>query len=211
MLENAQDSKDEYSMDEFLLSVHDSVISHNSEYFLQLKELKEDIMVSEQFFKLTYASMLCEDINFFLMTKENSFITKRHAECVLRNLVEQVIEFKYLIKNPAMREEFAGKDDYTSTGNPVEDLCQLNSGRFKSGRTSVSQMAKDLNEKNDTDEKLSLYSIYRILSEQMHNANFHEMLYDVGIVEGEKETSFLEENELYLNVLLTSFMETYFE
>lgn len=209
MSKNAQESTDEFSIDEFLSSIRDTAISHNLEYLEQLKELKEDIMVSEQFFKITYASMLCEDINFFQMTKENSFITKRHAECVLRNLVEQVIEFKYLIRNPAEREVFGGNSDCTSTGNFVEDLCQLGSGRFKEGRKSVSQMAKDINEKYDTDEKLSLYSIYRILSEQSHNASFHEILDNVGIVEDQKEKGFLEKNRLYLILLLDSFMETY--
>lgn len=72
-------------------------------------------------------------------------------------------------------------------------------------------MAKDIDEKSDTDEKLSLYSIYRILSEQSHNAVFHEILDIVGLVEGEEVTSFLDENSIYVIYLLSSFMETYLE
>lgn len=82
-------------------------------------------MISAEFFKIHYALMLREDVHFFLSVDDNVVTTKRHAECILRNLVEQVIEFKYLIKNPKVREEFSGNTDYKSSYNPVEDLCQL--------------------------------------------------------------------------------------
>lgn len=211
MLKNTTECEEDFSIKDFLLSIAEIIECKNVEYLKQHKQLENDTLISAEFFKVQYASMLREDVYFFLSVDDNVFTTKRHAECILRNLVEQVIEFKYLIKNPKVREEFSGNDDYKSSDNPVEDLCQLGSGRFKKGRKTVSQMAKDIDESIDTDEKLSLYSIYRILSEQTHNAVFHEILDIVGLVEGEEETSFFDENSIYVIYLLNSFMETYSE
>lgn len=211
MSKNITESEEDFSIKDFLLNIAELIECKNTEYYKQLKQLENDTLISAEFFKIHYALMLREDVHFFLSVDDNVVTTKRHAECILRNLVEQVIEFKYLIKNPKAREEFAGNTDYKSSDNPVEVLCQLGSGRFKKGRKTISQMAKDIDEKYDTDEKLSLYSIYRILSEQSHNAVFHEIFDIVGLVEGEEVTSFLDENSIYVIDLLSSFMETYLE
>ena len=125
--------------------------------------------------------------------------------------MELIIEFKYLIHNPSYREKFIGDTEFKQSDKfSVNDFKQLGSKKFKNRKISITKMAVDIGEKKDSDEKLSLYSIYIILSEQVHNLAFHDMMNAIEMLEeGEQTEKFIEDNEIFIVFILDSFMETY--
>ena len=147
----------------------------------------------------------------FLKIYKSKYISYRHALIILRSLVEQIIEFKYLIHNPSYREEFIGDIEYKHFEEfSVNDFRQLGSKRFNKMKISIAKMAGDIGEKKDSDEELSLYSIYTILSEQVHNLVFHGMLNTTEMLEeGEQTEKFVEDNEIFIVFILDSFIKTY--
>ena len=71
-------------------------------------------------------------------------------------------------------------------------------------------MAEDIGENKDSDEKLSLYSIYIILSEQVHNLALHEMINKIGMLEEDEQTEeFVKDRDILIVYTLDPFMEAY--
>ena len=198
-------------IEKYLKEIINSIQENNSSYLDTLRDFKSDILSSEEFFKIQYGSIVSEDVELFLKIYKSKYISYRHALIILRSLVELIIEFKYLIHNPSYREKFIGDTEFKQSDKfSVNDFKQLGSKRFKNGKISISKMAVDIGEKKDSDKKLSLYSIYIILSEQVHNLAFHDMMNTIGMLEeGEQTEKFVEDNEIFIVSILYSFMETY--
>lgn len=193
-------------------------IQKNNSLYLDTLSNLTNVLSSEEFFKIQYGSIVSEDIELFLKIYKSKYISHRHALIILRSLVEQIIEFKYLIHNPSYREKFIGDIEYKPSEEfSVNDFRQLGSRRFKNGKISIAKMAGNIGEKKDSEERLSLYSIYIILSEKVHNLAFHDILntfHDIlntidMLEEGEQTEKFDEEDEIYIVFILNSFMETY--
>lgn len=208
--ENSVEKRSTY-IERYLKEIINSIQKDNSSYLDTLSNFKSGSLSSEEFFKIQYGSIISEDVELFLKIYKSKCISYRHALIILRSLVEQIIEFKYLIHNPSYREKFIGDIEYkTSEEFSVNDFRQLGSRRFKNGKISIAKMAENIGEKKDLEEELSLYSIYSILSEDVHNLVFHNILNTVGMLEeGEQTEKFVEENENFIVFILDSFMETY--
>lgn len=214
MSDISETSVEKLSIEKYLKEIISSIEKSNASYLAILKNLKSDVLLSEEFFKIQYGSTVSEDAGLFLEIYKNKFLSYRHALIILRSLVEQIIEFKYLINNPSYREKFTGDiEEYKFSDNLVNDLRQFGSKRFKNRKISIAKMAKDIGEKKDSDEKLLLYSIYIILSEQVHNLTFHDILNTIGMLEEgeqtEKTEKSVEDNGIFIVFMLDAFMETY--
>lgn len=198
-------------IEKYLKEIINFIQENNSSYLDTLRDFKSDILSSEEFFKIQYGSIVSEDVELFLKIYKSKYISYRHALIILRSLVELIIEFKYLIQNPSYREKFIGDTEFKQSDKfSVNDFKQLGSKRFKNGKISIAKMAVDIGEKNDSDEKLSLYSIYIILSEQVHNLALHYMMNTIEMLEeGEQTENFVEDNEIFIIFILDSFMKTY--
>ena len=196
----------------YLKKIIYSIKKNNSLYLTTLKKSeRSDVLSSEEFFKIIYGSIVSEDVELFLKIYKNEYISYRHSLIILRSLVELIIEFKYLIHNSSCREKFIGDIEYELSDEfSVNDFRQLGSKRFKNGKISVLKMAEDIGENKDSDEKLSLYSIYIILSEQVHNLALHEMINKIGILEEDEQTEeFVKDRDILIVYTLDPFMEAY--
>lgn len=137
----------------------------------------------------------------------------RYANMIIRDVLEQVIEFIYLLEHTDLIEQFLGIN--INTGNLdeeklIDEYLQFGGKRYTGGRKQVSQMANSINENASVDDTLSLYNIYRILSEQCHNSYFLSTLDDIEEFETSKKTVALTEEQLtYLMIILDRFMEAY--
>ena len=204
------DFSENIDIERYLNKIIYSIQKNNSLYLDTLSNLT-NVLSSEEFFKIQYGSIVSEDVELFLKIYKSKYISYRHALIILRSLVEQIIEFKYLIHNQSYREKFIGDIEYKPSEEfSVSGFRQLGSRRFKNGKISIAKMAGNISEKKDSEEKLSLYSIYIILSEKVHNLVFHNILNTIGMLEeGEQTEKFVEENEIFIVFILNSFMETY--
>lgn len=204
------DFSENIDIERYLNKIIYSIQKNNSLYLDTLSNLT-NVLSSEEFFKIQYGSIVSEDVELFLKIYKSKYISYRHALIILRSLVEQIIEFKYLIHNPSYREEFIGDIEYKHFEEfSVNDFRQLGSKRFNKMKISIAKMAGDIGEKKDSDEELSLYSIYTILSEQVHNLVFHGMLNTTEMLEeGEQTEKFVEDNEIFIVFILDSFIKTY--
>lgn len=132
---------------------------------------------------------------------------------ILRDMVEQVIEFIYLMKHPDLIAEFMGDkiDNSKITANtPVKSTHRLGNERYSGGRKSVSEMARDIGEKNLSERQPALYDIYQLLSEECHNSYFFSNLDNLSETEnGEEKLALTEEQAQYLMIIIERFMDVY--
>lgn len=136
-------------------------------------------------FRMNFIKRFTDDI-FFLNDHggQNDFHT-RYANLILRNMVEQVIEFLYISNNPKLVDEYLGGEilkkiaaiDANSTTAEVMKLYGEN--RFATKRGRIAQMAEDINERHAIQENcLTLYDVFAILSDRTHNSYFSSLLDD---------------------------------
>lgn len=137
----------------------------------------------------------------------------RYANMIIRDVLEQVIEFIYLLKHTDLIEQFFGANINTGDldeENLIDEYLQFGGKRYNGGRKRVFQMASSINENASVDNTLSLYDIYRILSEQCHNSYFLSTLDDIEEIETNKKAFALTEEQLtYLMIIISRFMEAY--
>lgn len=176
------------------------------------------ILSTVEFIKISFSSNLLEDLELLMQLNGDEIFKIRHANSVIRTMLEQTIECIYLLKNPEQITTYLGDnielsnddveiDDET---NLIKSLLQFGQRRFVGGRKSVSSMALDINEKESKEDRLSLYEIYRLLSERDHNSLFESILDDIGMIEYNLKPIALEEIQvMYIMTIVDVFMIAY--
>ncbi len=203
-----------FNINEDVLSSMEKEIQENNQFLLQKLENGVNTLGTIEFIKIAFSENLLDDIKFLNELSGKDIFKIRHASIIIRDLLEQVIEFIFLMKNPEVIDDYIGSniniDEIDSQRNPVDGLSYFGKKRYKTDRKSISQMADDINQKNTTNNRLSLYDIYRILSEQCHNSYFNSILDDVGEVEtGERDHALTEDQATYIIIIIDEFLKAY--
>lgn len=199
---------------EDVLTLIKKEIQENNQILLQKLIKRKNILNTLEFIKISFSTNLLEDIDFLNVLSGNDIFKIRHANIIIRDFLEQVIEFIYITKHPEIIEDFIGTNinineiDFQS--NLVEGMLHFGKKRYVHGRKSIAKMADDINQKITTDNKLSLYDMYRILSEQCHNSYFNAILDDVGEYEtGKNDRALTEEQVTYIILIIDYFLKAY--
>lgn len=195
-----------------LESLYNEISTISQKLLDSLKE-KEEIICTEEFVKICFSSNIIEDTKFLNELSGNPLFKARHANMIIRDMIEQVIEFIYLMKNKNTIPDYMGMNttnNALSSQNIIKEFHKLAGGRFSDGRKSVSEMAQDIGEKNSSPNHRALYEMYQLLSEECHNSYFFSYLDSVGDIETGKETVALtEEQAQNLLIVIDRFMETF--
>lgn len=167
--------------------------------------------------KMNFIKHFTEDVFFLNDHSEDKTFSPRNGNLIIRNMLEQVIEFLYLVKNPHRAEEYLGLtidfEEIERKQSLVKKQELLGEKRYnKNGinRPSVVEMANDIGEKSSNNKNLTLYKLYQILSEQCHNSYFSSLLDDVHNVHNSISNSGLNENQIktihiMATIILTEF------
>ena len=153
--------------------------------------------------KTNFIKHFTEDVFFLNDYSEDNSFSRRYGNLIIRDMLEQLIEFLYLLKNPHLSEEYLGLaikfDELNRKTSLVNKEKLFGNERYNSkstGRPSVSDMAKDIGEKSSADGSLTLYKLYQILSERCHNAYFSSLLDDVNKVHASISACGLDEGQI---------------
>lgn len=194
---------------DFLNSLYDEINAINFEILnlLNAKEENEEFICTEEFVKYHFSKNIIEDTEFLNTLSGNPLFKVRHANMIIRDMIEQVIEFIYVMKNKAMIPDYLGinaPSNKLSSQNPIKGFRKLAGGRFSDGRKTVSEMAIDIGEKK------SLYELYQLFSDKCHNSYYFSVLESVGEVEtGIEQVALTEEQVNILTIVIDRFMETF--
>lgn len=198
---------------DILESLCGEIVSINKRLIDGVIESGINILFSKEYIKFTFSNNLLEDINFLTELSGEEIFKPRHANMILRDMVEQVIEFIYLMKNPKLICEFMGdKIDNSKLldSTPIKSTHKLGSERYTGGRKTVSEMARNIGEKSPSKNPPALYDVYQLLSENCHNSYFFSNLDKLGESEGrEEKLALTEEQAQYLMIIIGRFMEVY--
>ncbi len=198
--------------DSFLEKIETSISEKNAELLESLNGKDRDsILSSTEYIKIVFSENLLEDVQFLNSLSGSKIFKPRYADVITRDLLEQVIEFIYLMKNPEKIPDFVGANSNLPE-NPFDDLVEsfrhLGSLRYSSKRMSVSKMTDEINEKTSSGDTQSLYDLYILLSEECHNSYFFSILDDF---KEDNEISALTEyqaNNLF--TIISHFLKFYF-
>ena len=153
--------------------------------------------------KVNFIKHFTEDMFFLNDHSEDETFLRRYGNLIIRNMLEQLIEFLYLKKNPQYAEDYLGLsinfDEVNRKTSIINKESLFGNKRYhkaSDGRPSVSEMAQDIGEKGSANDNLTLYKLYQILSEQCHNSYFSSLVDDVNKVHSSISTSRLNENQL---------------
>ena len=172
---------------------------------------------SVEFLKIVHSGILLEDLKFLCKHSGEQDFECRYADAILRNMVDQVIEFIYLVQNPTLIPNYMSKN-YAENPPKENDTAQeliskfksLSGSRFGSKRKNVADMAAAINEKESVTDRLSLYDMFTIFSETNHNSYFIKIISMVGATEtDEEETALTEFQANQLCILFERFMKEY--
>lgn len=143
--------------------------------FHSLEELKGFDFVSKESITILVSGVLLKDIKYIDEFIERE-LPHRYVSSLIRNLCEMVIEYIYVIEmdDEKLFERYLGiaDDDYLKglqNKNSIKGLSQFGKNRFGEARKSVSEMATIIKMKNGKDGKVSLYDIFAITSDSIHN------------------------------------------
>ena len=167
--------------------------------------------------KMNFIKHFTEDVFFLNDYSEDKSFSQRNGNLIIRNMLEQLIEFLYLLKNPHHAEEYLGLtinfEEFERKQSLVKKQELLGEKRYnKDGiiRPSVVEMANDIGEKSSNHENLTLYKMYQILSEQCHNSYFSSLLDDVHNVHNSIPNSGLNENQISIIHIMSAITLTEF-
>lgn len=170
---------------------------------------------TKEFISIFVFGEMMEDVIFLNKMVGRDDFLPRYADFIIRDVVEQIIEYKYLMKHNDLIKYYLGANikNLQSSKDVVNNYCNLFSERFPSGsRKTVSQMAKDIDEgwKGSKSKRMTLYGIYKMLSERCHNS-YYKSLYDMKDQSetGEKVLALTDDQVEYLKIIIDSFMITY--
>ena len=153
--------------------------------------------------KTNFIKNFTSDVFFLNDHSEDVNFPQRYGNLILRNMLEQLIEFLYVMNNPHHAEEYLGLtirlEEIERKNSVVKKEELFGNGRYNKeldGRPTVSEMAKDIGEKSSGNGNLTLYKLYQILSEQCHNSYFSSLIDDVNKVYSSLQISGLSENQI---------------
>lgn len=183
---------------------------------------KSNIIATPEFYSIKVSESLLEDVDAIYCLKKNKF-SNRYIDSIIRNMAEQVIEYKYIIDNePELISIYFGKnmdvestDKETSIKDILEKLKESGKARYGNGqRKSVSSMASEIVEKESVETedniKVSLYDIFSYEAEMEHNSYFNSVINeDIAKVEGIDSGYFNVLTNMFLDSIFKSFFETY--
>lgn len=133
-------------------------------------------------FKMNFIKKFSDDFIFLNDLSGNADFYHRYGYLIMRNMLEQLIEFLYVKKNPHLVDEYLGlKIDLNALQtkhSPVEGEHAFGKKRYLKNRPHITKMAEDIGESKAADGALSLYDVYCILSEKCHNSYFDSLLKD---------------------------------
>lgn len=202
---------------DILRDLKDEINSINAALWASLKERTDapstgEFLCSEEFLKISFSSNILEDITLLDTLSGNPLFKIRHGNMIIRDMVEQVIEFIYLIKNKHLITEYMGMNvaDNSSLLNPIKAFRKLTSDRFSGGRKKVAEMAKDIGEKKSREGNLTLYELYQILSEECHNSYYLSNLDIIQEIETREEPMALTKEQVQnLIIVIDRFMNVF--
>ena len=153
--------------------------------------------------KTNFIKHFTEDVLFLNDHSEDNSFCRRYGNLIIRDMLEQLIEFLYLLKNPHLAESYLGLTinfaEYNRKQSAIKKEELFGEKRYNKGmdsRPSVSDMAKAIGEKSSGNGNLTLYKLYEILSERCHNAYFSALLDDVNKVNYSIPASGLDEGQI---------------
>lgn len=137
----------------------------------------------------------------------------RYIDIFIRNICEQVIEYSYIIKHDELIKKYFGDDitwddmdESQESENLINSLKKYGGSRFGE-RPSVSKMAKDIEEKESDNDKISLYDIYILESDNMHNSYFKHIFEIIDEIEDVEEQQDID--YIFMIYILTDFINIY--
>ena len=153
--------------------------------------------------KTNFIKHFTEDVLFLNDHSADKAFSRRYGNLIIRDMLEQLIEFLYLLKKPHLAEAYLGLtinlDEYNRKQSVVKKEELFGEKRYNKGmdgRPSVAEMAKAIGEKSSGNGNLTLYKLYEILSERCHNAYFSSLLDDVNKVHHSIPASGLDEGQI---------------
>ncbi len=153
--------------------------------------------------KTNFIKHFTEDVLFLNDHSEDNAFSRRYGNLIIRDMLEQLIEFLYLLKNPHLAKSYLGLtinfEEFNRKQSVIIKEELLGEKRYNQGmdgRPSVAEMAAAIGEKSSGNSNLTLYKLYKILSEQCHNAYFSSLLDDVNKVNRSVSASGLGEGQI---------------
>lgn len=197
----------------------------NIELYNNLKKKgNSNIIATAEFYSIKVSESLLEDAKTIFLLQEHH-CKNRYIDSIIRNMAEQVIEYKYIImqnnKNSFI-DQYFGKNiritednNEESIANILQQIKRVGSERYKNKkRESVSSMAKRIHEKISTETKdgikISLYNIFSYEAEMEHNSYFISVIHE-DIPNLEEESGFPNGNliNIFLDTIFNAFFDTY--
>ena len=129
-------------------------------------------------FKATIIKNVQEDALFLVESDIEGKLSIRNANLIIRNMVEQLIEYLYLLNHQNLIKEYLGENiPNIKTMKGLNLSKVLGKERFACKREHVVSMAKDIG-RYKNNEGMTLYDVYCVLSEMCHNSYFISLLDD---------------------------------
>lgn len=112
--------------------------------------------------KTNFIKHFTEDVIFLNDHSEDESFSWRNGNLIIRNMLEQLIEFLYLLKNPHHAQEYLGLtinfEELNRKHSVVKKQELFGDKRYNkdgNNRLSVSEMAKEIGEKSSNNENLT--------------------------------------------------------
>lgn len=168
-------------------------------------------------FRMNFIKKFSDDVWYLINHSGQTDFHVRYVTFILRNMVEQVIEFLYISKNAKLIYEYLGGEiskkqaAIDSNSTAVEALKIYGEKRFATRRERIAQMAEDINERYATHENcLTLYDVFTVLSDRTHNSYFSSLLDDFAKeFSDDHYVGLTLEQARYLNVLIIVVLVTF--
>lgn len=157
--------------------------------------------------RMNFIKKFGDDVKFLNDLSGNNDFYHRYGYLIMRNMLEQLIEFLYVQKNKHLIDEYLGLkidiDKLKEPHTPVDGERRFGQNRYTGSRATISKMAKDIGEYQSADGAMTLYDVYCILSEKCHNSYFDSLLKDFNMVaQNEPNIGFNEEQIVLLNTMI---------
>lgn len=163
-------------------------------------------------FKMNFIKKFADDVMFLNDLSGKNYFYHRYVYLILRNMVEQLIEFLYIKKNNHLVDEYLGLkidlDEFSKKMTPVNGERCFGQNRYTNNRPYISEMARDIKEYKATVGTMTLYDVYCVLSERCHNSYFDSLLKDFNPVEL-SSIGLNEEQLLLLNIMIACVLVEY--
>lgn len=200
----------------FYKNLKNEIAQKNKEFLSVLQE-SDNILHTKEYLKIAFSEDLLNDVDFLTTLSGNDKFKTRYADLIIRNLIEQVIEFIYLLKNPEKIPDFIGSNyndenfsiNYNGgklSDNYIESFRRFGSLRYSKGRPSISKMADNINEKRSHSDTISLYELYVLFSEDCHNSYYFSTLTALG---GKEPCALTEYQTGFLITIVDRFLKAY--